>query len=85
MDDFDLILGMGFLEEKGSILIPSTRSLLIMGKKLVMVPVKVKQSTELKAIVYVTIQERHETVIANFCGGPCSIRRRGRRAHPSRN
>ena len=50
MDDFDVILGMEFLAEKGTIPIPSTRSLLIIGKKPAMVPVKVKQSIELKLL-----------------------------------
>ena len=31
VDDFDVILGMKFLAEKGSIAIPSTRSFLIIG------------------------------------------------------
>ena len=42
MDDFDVILGMEFLAEKGVIPIPSTGSLLIMGKKPAVVPTKVK-------------------------------------------
>ena len=52
MDDFDVILGMEFLEEKCAIPIPSTGSLLIMGEKPTMVPEpeKVKQSTELKLL-----------------------------------
>ena len=51
MDDFDVILGMKFLAEKGAIPIPSTGSLLIMGEKLTMVPLKVKQSTDLKLLL----------------------------------
>ena len=50
MDDFDVILGMEFLVEKGVIPIPSTGSLLIMGEKPVMVPAKVKQATKLKLL-----------------------------------
>ena len=50
MDDFDVILGMEFLSEKGTIPIPSIGSLLIMGKKPTMVPAKVKQSIELKLL-----------------------------------
>ena len=50
MDDFDVILGMEFLAEKGIIFIPSTGSLLIMGKKPAMVPAKVKQATKLKLL-----------------------------------
>ena len=48
MDDFNVILGIEFLAEKGSIPISSTRSSLIMSKKPSMVPAKVKQATELK-------------------------------------
>ena len=50
MDDFDVIFGMEFLAEKGVIPIPSTRNLLIMGEKPVMVPAKVKQATKLKLL-----------------------------------
>ena len=50
MDDFDVILGIEFLAEKCAIPIPSTESLLIMGKKPTILPTKVKQSTELKLL-----------------------------------
>ena len=50
MDNFDMILGMELLAEKGVIPILSTGSLLIMGEKPVMVPAKVKQATELKLL-----------------------------------
>ena len=50
MDDFDMILGMEFLVEKGTIPIPSTRSLLIIGEKHIMVPAKVKQAIKLKLL-----------------------------------
>ena len=50
MDDFDVISGMEFLVEKGTIPIPSTNSLLIMVEKLAMVPAKVKQATKLKLL-----------------------------------
>ena len=43
MDDFDVILGMEFIAEKGAIPIPSTGSLLIIGEKPSMVvPMKLK-------------------------------------------
>ena len=45
MHDFDVILGMEFLVEKGVIPIPSTGSLLTMGEKPAMVPTKVKQAS----------------------------------------
>ena len=47
---FYVIFGMEFVAEKRVIPIPSTRSLLIMGEKPVMVPAKVKQSIELKLL-----------------------------------
>ena len=50
MDDFDVILSIKFLVEKGAIPIPSMGSLPIMGKKPTMVSTKVKQSTELKLL-----------------------------------
>ena len=50
MDDFCVILGTESQAEKGVIPIPSTGSLLIMGEKLTMVPVKVKQATKLKLL-----------------------------------
>ena len=50
INDIDVILGIEFLAEKGTIPIPSTRSLLIMGEKLVMVPTKVKQAIKLKLL-----------------------------------
>ena len=50
MDDFDVILGMDFLAEKSTIPIPSTGSLLIISERHAMVPVKVKQATELKLL-----------------------------------
>ena len=57
MNDFDVILDMEFPAEKGDIPIPSTRSLLIMGKKPTMVAMKVKQATELK-LLYVLQSEK---------------------------
>ena len=45
IDDFDVILGMEFLVEKGVIPIPSTRNLLIMGERLAIVPMKVKEAS----------------------------------------
>ena len=42
MDDFDVILSMEFLTEKGIIPIPSTENLLIMGEKSAIVLTKVK-------------------------------------------
>ena len=57
MDDFDVIWGMEFLAEKGTIPIPSTGSLLIMDEKPTMVLAKVKQATELKLYVRATVQE----------------------------
>ena len=50
MDDFDVILGMKFLAEKGVNSVPSTKSFLILGEKPAMVPAKVKQLTELKLL-----------------------------------
>ena len=50
MDDFDVILRMEFLVEKGVIPIPSSESLLIMGEKPAMVPMKVNQAIELQLL-----------------------------------
>ena len=50
MDDFDVILRMEFLVEKGVIPIPSSESLLIMGEKPAMVPMKVNHATDLQLL-----------------------------------
>ena len=50
MDDFDVILGMDFLTEKGAIPIPATGSLLIMGETPAVVPAKVEQPPETKLL-----------------------------------
>ena len=77
-----MILGMEFIVEKGVISIPSTRSLLIMGEKPAMVPVKVKQAIKLKLLsvlhlkkgvkwqelTFVAVPAVHEEE-----GGDCSI------------
>ena len=54
MDDFDVILGIDFLVEQGSIPIPSIRSLLIMGEKPSIEPER-EATFRNKAIVYATI------------------------------
>ena len=50
MDDFDVILGMDFLTEKGAIPIPATGSLLIMGETPAVVLAKVEQPPETKLL-----------------------------------
>ena len=50
MNDFDVILGMEFLTEKGPIPLPSTESLFIIGEKPAMVLMKMKQATELNLL-----------------------------------
>ena len=50
MDDFDVILGMDFLTEKGAIPIPATGSLLIMGETPAVVPAKVEQPPKTKLL-----------------------------------
>ena len=50
MDDFDVVLGMEFLMEKGAIPIPATGSLLIMGDSPSKVPAKVAQPPAVKLL-----------------------------------
>ena len=83
MDDFDVLLGMEFLAEKGVIPIPSTGSLLIMGEKPAMVPTDVKQSTEVKLLSTLQFKKGVKQQEPTFVAVPTVYEEEGGGAHPS--
>ena len=57
MDNFDVILGIEFLVEKGVIPIPSTRNLLIIGEKPTMMLVRMKQPPKVKLLLVLQLKK----------------------------